>query len=235
MNDFLTRLAQRSMGAAPLIAPRLPSLFAPGEESPASNVADTSAVTDAARNSTLASPPLQSRPAERADRASGEPRASLYPPRRPPVPDAAMAPAPAARIDDAPPRVESTLIPLVETAPANTQATPPLLTHGTPRAAASLELSMAPRKQDTPAAAPQQWLPLLPQRRAESAASFPALADSAVGADTGTPPAPTVHITIGRVEVRANIATPSAAPRPRTASKPTLSLGDYLKRGRGAS
>lgn len=223
------------MGAAPLITPRLPSLFAPVEESPTSNVADTTAVTDAARNSTLASPPLQSRTTGRADPTSGEARASAYPPQHPPAPEVAIAPAPAARIDSAPARVESTLIPLVETAQANSQSTPPLVTPVAPHPAASLEPPLAPRKQDTPAAAPEQWLPLLPQRTAESAAPFPALADTTVGADTGKSPSPTVHITIGRVEVRANIAAPPAAPRPRTTSKPTLSLGDYLKRGAGAS
>ena len=41
MSDFLARLAQRSMGAAPLIAPRLPSLFAPVDESPTGNVASS--------------------------------------------------------------------------------------------------------------------------------------------------------------------------------------------------
>lgn len=233
MNDFLTRLAQRSMGAAPLIAPRLPSLFAPAEESQTSNVADTTTVTDAARNSTLAPPPLPTRTKGRADSASCEPRANIYTPQRAAAPEAANTPAPAARIDGTPPRVESTLIPLVET--ANVQATSPLLTPVPPHPAASLEPPITPCKQDAPAAAPGPWLPLLPQRTAEPAAPFAGLADTSVGAATGTPPAPTVHITIGRVEVRANIATPPAAPRPRVASKPALSLSDYLKRGAGAS
>jgi hypothetical protein len=232
MSDFLTRLAQRSMGAAPLIAPRLPSLFAPVEKSPNGNVADTAAFTDAARNSTLASHTLPSRATGRPDPVSGETYPSVYPPQRLP---AATEAAPVARIDSTPPRVDSTLIPLVETAQANSQVTPPLLTPVAPPPAASLEPSTAAHKQDTPAAAPEPWLPLLPQLTAESAAPFPAWSDTPMGADTGTPPAPTVHITIGRVEVTANVATPPAAPRPRAASQPTQSLGDYLKRGAGAS
>jgi len=234
MSDFLTRLAQRSMGAAPLIVPRLPSLFAPAEESPSGNVADTAAVTGAARNSTLASPPLPYRTTGRTDPTTSEPRANIFSPQHPAAPEAAIAPA--ARSDSTPPRVESTLVPLVETAAqANAQTTQPLATPVTHHPTESLEPSIAPRKQDAPAAAAEQWLPLLPQRNAESATPFPVVADIPVGADTGTPPAPTVHITIGRVEVRANIATPPAAPRPRAVSKPALSLGDYLKRGAGAS
>ena len=232
MSDFLTRLAQRSMGAAPLIAPRLPSLFAPAEES-INNVADTTVATGAVHSTTLASTPVQSPATKRADSASSEPRASDYPTQRAIAPEAANAPA--ARSDSAPPHSESTLITRVETAPANTQAIQPLVTHVAPQPAASLESPTAPRKQDTPAAAPEPWLPLLPQRKAESAAAFPAMAENAVNADAATPPAPTVHITIGRVEVRANIATPPAAPRPRPASQPALSLGDYLKRGAGTS
>lgn len=231
MNDFLTRLAQRSMGTAPLIAPRLPSLFAPVEESN-SHIADTAAVTNAAHNTTLVSTPLQSPAIGRTDHTFIEPCANSYPPQRPIPPEA----APAASIDTTPLRVDSTLVPLVETAAqANAQTTPTLATPVAPQPAAPLEPPIATRKQDTPTAAPESWLPLLPQPKAESAAAFPAVADTSAGADTGTPPAPTVHITIGRVEVRANIATPRAAPRSRAASKPALSLGDYLKRGAGAS
>ena len=235
MSDFLARLAQRSMGAAPLIAPRLPSLFAPVDESPTGNVADTT-VTDSARISPLAAPPFQSYTTARTDPDSREPRASVYPPQRLPAPEVALKQAPAARIDSTPPHVGSPLIPLVETAQAKTQGTTSLrVTTVASHSAASWQPSVVPHKQAMPAAAAEPWLPLLPQRRAESAAPRLAWPDSDMGADTGASPPPTVHITIGRVEVKANIAAPSAAPRPRTASKPTLSLGDYLKRGGGAS
>lgn len=227
MSDFLTRLAQRSMGAAPLIAPRLPSLFAPVEESPNSNAADTTAVTDAAQSATLAPPSLQSRTIGRADSATDELRA----PQRSTATEAVLA----ARIASTSPRVEATLIPLVKATQAHAQPTPPLLTPDAPQPAAPLKPPTAARTQDKTAAAPEPFLPLLPQRTAESAGPFAASAAPPVGVDIGTPPAPTVHITIGRVEVRANIAAPPAAPRPRTASQPALSLGDYLKRGAGAS
>ncbi len=235
MNDFLTRLAQRSIGAAPLIMPRLPGLFAPIEESRIGNLAVTStatdAVTDSSRNSTPASPPLPSRTAGHADSTPSEPHAFVYPAQRTATPEAVNAPA--AQIATTPASVESLFIPLVETAQANSQATPPLVAPSIPHTGASVEPSIALRKQDTPAAAAEQWLTLLPQRKADAIATFSALADTPLRADTGTPPAPTVHITIGRVEVRANVASPQAAPRPRPASQPAISLGDYLKRGAG--
>lgn len=232
MNDFLTRLAQRSLGAAPLIAPRLPSLFAPSEESN-SNFAGTAAVTDAVHSTTFASTPLQSNTTKRTDSASSEPRANIYPPQRTIASEAANAPAPAARAESAPPRAESAPTQLVQTVHENNQAAPQLAPVASPSTAAAEPL-LTPRKQDEHTA-PEPWLPLLPQRKAESAAAFSAMADTSVNTDTATPLAPTVHITIGRVEVRANIATPHAAPHPRATTIPALSLGDYLKRGAGAS
>lgn len=236
MSDFLTRMAQRSLGAAPLIAPRLPGLFAPVEESSPSNVANAIAATEEAPVSTLASLPLQSRTKGSADPASNEPRANIDTPQHFHAPEAAIAPAPAAHTGNTQSRIEATLIPLVDTAQTNTQTTAPLVAPVAP-VASDADASLKPSKalRDMPATAPEQWSPLLPQRNAEHVAPFAALADTPVGAETGTPPAPTVHITIGRVEVRANIATPPAAPRPRAVSKPAQSLGDYLKHGAGAS
>jgi hypothetical protein len=44
--------------------------------------------------------------------------------------------------------------------------------------------------------------------------------------------APAIHVTIGRVEVRA-VTPPVAAPKPAPKSAPKLSLEDYLKRRNG--
>ncbi|MBO0859244.1 MAG: hypothetical protein J2P21_12340 [Chloracidobacterium sp.] len=49
------------------------------------------------------------------------------------------------------------------------------------------------------------------------------------GEEKAAPPAPTVHVTIGRVEVRATQLTPQSSPKPRP-SRPTMSLDDYLRR-----
>jgi len=229
MSDFLTRMAQRSIGAAPLIAPHLPSLFAPVEESPIGNVSDTTVVTNT-QSGTQADPALQSRATGRIDSVTDVMRASVSPTKYSTTTEA----MPETRIAPDPAQVESTLIPLVKAAPANFQTIAPLLAPDSPQAAALLVSPTAVHKQRKAAAATQ---PLLPQRRIESAAHFAVSADTPAAADTTTPAPPTVHITIGRVEVRANIAAaaPPAAPRPRPTSQPALSLSDYLKRGAGAS
>jgi len=79
----------------------------------------------------------------------------------------------------------------------------------------------------------ESWVPLVPDREAKIAEdrNSPSVFDIP---GQERPTVPTVHITIGRIEVRANIASAPAAPRPRAETKPTLSLGEYLKRGGGA-
>jgi hypothetical protein len=47
-------------------------------------------------------------------------------------------------------------------------------------------------------------------------------------------PAPTIHVTIGRIEVRATPA-PASAPPSRPKPAPTMSLDDYLRQRNGGS
>lgn len=228
MTDFLTRLAQRSMGAAPLIAPRLPSLFAPPEELNI-GIADPATVIGTVKDTTIAPAPAPSRATAPAAPPHIEPRASVYPLQDTVTPEAAIEPRAAKRSE---PRVEPEPTPLVQNIHANTPAAPQPAPAESPFAAPA-EPRPEPRDQDR-RAAPEPWLPLLPQRKTEPAAVLPAMADDRPAAQAALP-APTVHITIGRVEVRANIATPPVVPRPRATTTPALSLGDYLKRGAGAS
>lgn len=238
MSDFLTRLAQRSIGAAQLIAPRLPSMFAPAEE-PNNNASSMANVIAAPRHTPLASLPMQSRTTAHTDSISPDARTAIHS-HRSPAPEPTSAPEPATRNDASQPRTATKSIPLVERAmQANIQAAPPLASADAPASIAPLEAPATTRKPNAPADAPEPWQPLLPQRAAKSATPFSAAPDihhdASAEANHATPPAPTVHITIGRVEVKANVATPPAAPRPRVESKPALSLNDYLKRGANAS
>lgn len=231
MNDFLTRLAQRSMGAAPLISPRLPSLFAPPEE-PNIGITDPAAVIGTAQGTTIAPAPAPSHATAPAAPPHIEPRASVYPLQDTVTPEAAIKQNAARRSERTEPHVEPAPTPLVPNVQANTPAVPQPAHTASPFA--PLAEPRAESGNQDGRAAPGPWLPLLPQRKTEPAAVLPAMADDRPAAQAA-PAAPTVHITIGRVEVRANIATPPAAPRPRTASQPALSLSDYLKRGANAS
>ncbi|MCB0231261.1 MAG: hypothetical protein KDH90_19445 [Anaerolineae bacterium] len=100
--------------------------------------------------------------------------------------------------------------------------------------------------QDRPT--PQQVVPsavqpaaparVIAQPQVTIAAARPAMADAAAAgrltAQPEPPPAPTIHVTIGRIEVRATPASTAASPsRPKPA--PTMSLDDYLRQRNGGS
>jgi hypothetical protein len=78
--------------------------------------------------------------------------------------------------------------------------------------------------------ASERGVPLLPVRN-EGIVAMPQ--PSILSAAEKTEP--TVHISIGRVEVRANIAPASPVNKPRPTAASSLSLGDYLKHGAGKS
>jgi hypothetical protein len=46
-------------------------------------------------------------------------------------------------------------------------------------------------------------------------------------------PAPQIHVSIGRIEVRAVTPPPTAAPQPKPAPTPRMSLDDYLRSQNG--
>ncbi|CAG0951049.1 hypothetical protein BURK2_00200 [Burkholderiales bacterium] len=241
MSDFLTRLAQRSIGAAPLIAPRLPSLFAPDEPAPAAINTEVQPVADVAHITAAASLPMKPHVAGsiRADTAEQH---VVVSPQRHSTPETKKTAPAAAPIEHTLPRVEQAPAPLVEASRAN-----PQLAQAPAPAARAAVLAASDGAEPLPArpatepsghapVAPQAWQPLLPQRAAQPATTFAVAPDTSTTQRAATAPAaPTVNITIGRVEVRANVAAPQPAARPRTASKPALSLGDYLKHGAGAS
>lgn len=249
MNDFLSRLAQRSIGVAPLLAPRLPGLFAPSEDISNSSIANSLAGGDV--DAPVVFPPSISRVAIHTDSVTAEPLVDGDTQSSISLSTTKYVSPHAALIDNAQRHSEAAPVPLIETVQAhfsindqvsaqeNVSTIAPLIAPAAAHAAESMKSSLSPRRRETAQAGPEsivgQWLPLLPQRAAEPAAHFSAGAAAATSVEAVTPSAPTVHITIGRVEVRANIAAPPIAPRPRAASKPVLSLGDYLKSGSGAS
>lgn len=230
MTDFLTRLAQRSIGAAPLIAPRLPSLFASDDGAAPVNAANTDITQHTPRAAAPATAPMPAAGARRTDPVVTELHTSIDAPQRSPAPEASPAPATAPQTARTPPHIEP--IPLVKPSQPDMQAAQPPAAIA-PRTEVSPTPHVTQLVQQT-ATAQQPWQPLLPQRAAQPAAAFPALADAAAN-NNATASAPTVNITIGRVEVRANVAAPQPAPRPRPTSVPALSLSDFLKRGAGAS
>jgi hypothetical protein len=75
---------------------------------------------------------------------------------------------------------------------------------------------------------PATSLPIVGQPRVAPLSEYRSGEKIGRGAEKSAP-APTIHVTIGRVEVRATQVTSQSTPKPRPASH-TMSLDDYLRR-----
>lgn len=211
MTGYLARLAARAGGAPAAAEPRLPSRFEPVDGS-----------TDAASPAPMASPPAAPPPAAlpHVERATDTPESVVRSDLARAEGDR-MTAAPADRRDhgrDAA-RAESAVV-----APVS--------------ASTALEASAAVQPDDpavahppTPALSPAApRVEATPPRRAQS----PAVTAPAVGArerDEASVPSSepdVVHVTIGRIEVRATVAPPAPARGARPARDPERSLHDYL-------
>lgn len=250
MSDFLSRLAQRSLGTAPLIAPRLPSVFAPFEhEGAARDVSsfisqNASGTDDAISVSPQPALPLSLR-VPRAEGGNAEAPNFVY---APPLPFTGEEEETAAynkpgvpqrkRDDAAFPPVAHMSTQLSNPSPArgeglvagDTQNSVPTSNSGlTADESKYAPTASFPSPLAGEGAGEREWSPLVPANKMNSSETP---APSAFAADMADRhgSAATIHISIGRIEVRANTAPPPA-PRPRTEPKPTQSLADYLKRG----
>lgn len=242
MSDFLDRLAARVIGSEPAVAPRLRSLFeAPRQvpimpdvgqdEAPAQHRGVPSGVVAAAAALPAsaippATPPESERsriaPAERlvvpTTPAAASSRSrheaslpALAAPRQSPVIERPAAATQARQPQADPPAPVQPR--QTRVAPDRQQATPPL-------AGGSL------RPSSTPVFSTQAPAASAPPARAAHAATRPRLATRA-DSQREAAPDPVVHVSIGRLEVRA-AAAPVAAPRRRDAPRPS-SLDDYLR------
>lgn len=237
MNDFLTRLAQRSLGEPPAIQPRLPGLFGPLDEERASaNEAAAFDVRDSSRPAAASSLALPvswqasgginmvdvvgASPSPIGGKGQvGEANESVFERKAPPQPTLVSGD------DEHVPRNARTL---PKASPGDRQRS------RDDRPAGSVLLPLAPSA-SAPAEVPPRPHPLLAaELEGLNASEGPAGGTFATTLSQREPAQmPAVHITIGRVEVRANLPAPQPSPRPRPDHKPTLSLGDYLKRRGG--
>jgi hypothetical protein len=232
VSGFLSRLAARVVGEAPVARARVPALFE-SRDSPAAVENDLEVVEEEiARRSQAPVARPRMTPAESVARSTTpEPPPAREPPARPapepraPSPDPApVAPDPSpepaeldAQADESSDRRDSVPIGSV---PAITQAV-----HVVRDAPAPLA-----------AEAPRAPVVAAPAIRPSPAARQPAPASRAESPATRPEEEPAVRIHIGRLEVRANVQQPPPRPLPRREDEPVrgLSLSDYLRGKREA-
>lgn len=245
MSDYLTRLIERSLGAAPQIEPLIAPLHAPAEQM-LSERAETMATFDppaptkikTSERDTAPGGPAQGRTSETASSRSERQRFRDLPP-------LAEAPArfPLENGDD--PSESRPRGPLRELAapptsgilePPSVPFSPPTVAPGSTRAVVQPEITehSAPgAATEGPLRSPQDQSRILVQPKIIGPHERPkSSADPAPQPPANEPPA--IHVTIGRVEVRA-VMSPGAPPKVASRAAPKLSLKDYLKqRNRGA-
>lgn len=248
MSDFLDRLAARAIGGEAPLAPRLPSLFEPMQRAPVMPPAGDGEMPARARDAgpavpvapNVASPPNTPRHASEAV----EPRAaSMARGERPALPTPARAAVDAPREPMPPsPHAASPVRAIV----ADRSSAPP--TRERPTAIASpaspRQSRVAPARQEA-APAPAPGGALLPASAPVFAATsaVPARSERIITARAATARTEgkaatamsetVVHVSIGRLEVRAAPAT--AVPPRRRQGPPPGSLDDYLRQRGKAS
>ena len=242
MSDFLDRLASRAIGSETALVPRLPSLFEPSQKAPIlplgnegdapSRGRDVPAATTATPVAIQARLPQVASPAERS-------RARATPTDPPPAsePEQAvgaaqrhMLPSPALMVAPrSTPSVERPPVPSTAEHPDKTRQSPPVQPRQTriaPAGPAPTQPSATGSLQPTPMpvfAAPRAGPAPAPSGQA-AARRAPAVP---VASATGASSEPVVHVSIGRLEVRAAAAT-GDGPRRRDGPRPS-SLDDYLR------
>ncbi|MGB3461143.1 hypothetical protein [Rhodanobacter lindaniclasticus] len=243
MSDFIDRLAARAIGGEAALAPRLPSLFEPLQRAPVMAMADEGEAPVRARDtgpmppaaSATTPPPSPPVPAKelieaRAARTASAEQAPL------PLPGRAATDTPPAPMP--PPRAAA---PVRAMAAEPSRVTPVSeRTAATPSPVSPRESRIAPSRHEAahpptaagallPAPAPvfatTNGLPASSQP--DRAAAMRRPRDVPAGRESRTSSEPVVHISIGRLEVRA-APTAAAPPRRRDGPRPS-SLDDYLR------
>jgi len=261
MSDFLTRLAERTLGVGSFVAPSLPSAFATPAASPlieegsddVAPAAPAAAPGPTATGDTAPQRAGERTPASDPRPPSGRPRpvesgAVDVGPEAQPSAHAASVRGPARRPETAP-RLVSQTHTAEEGAAGRVEApvssTSPTIADQTAARDRDVSDSMAGRPDGIARAIPERRVPQSGRDRSPRGTLQPLVPRSRLAPEDEVAaldlahavvppePAPTVRITIGRVEVR-GVPPPqpgTAQRRQREAEPPRLSLSEYLKRG----
>ena len=204
MSDFLTRLAERTLGLAPIARPDLTPVFAPALSEPADD--SVSGMSDAVPNPAPA-PPVRQSPDSSVQDLSAEVHIETA------VPDEKAQPEPAKTpVAEEPSR-----------SPHREAEKRGILRTGTHNVAASQQRQMVqPRPYQTAKEAASIYSP---------GPSTPPIVTtherSRLDTKWTAPSPPTINVTIGRIEVRA--VTPGPPPHAERRLVPLQSLDEYLR------
>jgi hypothetical protein len=210
MADLLHRLAARTLGHAPALTPRIPTRFEPAAEPSIVDIEAPMSTVDVERPATSAMPA----PMPAAAPVAGEG-------------------APTTPAGPVPPRPGSPAVPVGE---RSGRVEPDRLAPAPPPRLVTPEFVLAVHAAE-PVAAPAALFPAGPPNAGDIALLPPMPPPAPASPRRGAPAAPPdVHITIGRIEVRAEPAAPApapAAPRPQPAPRPpeppAVTLSAYLR------
>ncbi len=241
MSDFLDRLACRAIGSEAALAPRLPSLFEPSQRAPTLALGDEGEAPVQGREAPAASAAMPAALQVQSPHAAGpaeRSRASATPTDPAPTSAPAQAVAPAQR--------HTLSSPALELAPRNT---PPVERPAVPSTAGHPDTTNSPspvpprhaRLAPRPASVSQPAcgslrpapVPVFAAPRVGPASAPPGqavarrAAAAPVASEIGASSEPVVHVSIGRLEVRA-VAPTGAASRRRDGPQPS-GLDDYLR------
>ncbi|MCP4047407.1 MAG: hypothetical protein GY732_15630 [Gammaproteobacteria bacterium] len=255
MKDFLTRMARRSRGEAEVVEPRLPSLFAPQDEASVVETGDATPWQPSTSGPGKRTAPSSGKAA--AERGQPQPAAHNAPTAEQPIvyehavkqPDTTETGiTPLATLPDngdevantsAPDVVENIGVPVREQQERSAQPAPLLLDDdqlavtATGNRDTSFDSTMTMSVQNV-SVAQQPSLPLVPGYTSNQPTPQQTMSELPTVTQHDTKEEPTVHINIGRVEVRAHTSAPVPAPRPvRSQPASSLSLDAYLKQGGG--
>lgn len=248
MSDFLDRLAARATGSEIALAPRLPSLFEPLQRAPIMPLSDDGETLPGHRDTVSAAPatsaiaPLPSprapvaatTDAARVAPAAVEPETARTPTRAAAgAPRNVVQPSPMAAVPAAPLVVERSV-----TSPTSAEVLAPLPVQPRQTRIAAEQPEMAVPSHPAngvllPASAPvfgAARMAETPGRSIHAAARHPLAVPAGPRNPSGEP---VVHVSIGRLEVRA-APTAAAPPRRRDGPQPS-SLDDYLRQRGKAS
>jgi hypothetical protein len=222
MTDFLTRLAQRALGVAPVVQPLVRSAFVP---MPTVNDRATSTPAPDLAEAERSTAPVASESA----RSNGHERGRVA--ARPPILERR------APIADPVAETESIITPPTVESPSRMRETRPVRSpdpaDDTPSGMASVDPGTdraqpaTPRADDDGTESPASRLTVPMRAAAQTSRQALAREPTSERRANDDEAAPTIRVTIGRIDVRA--ITPPAPPPAPARPGPTLSLRDYLR------